>query len=100
MLKQAQEMQGRMAQMQEELAVTFVSGQSGGGMVEVTLNGKQELQKVKIDPSIVDPADVELLEDLVAAAFNDAQRKLQEMTQQNLSKLTGGLNIPGLTLPF
>ncbi len=100
MLKQAQEMQGRMAQMQEDLALTTISGQSGGGMVEVTLNGKQELQKVKIDPSIVDPTDIELLEDLVAAAFNDAQKKLQELTQQNLSKLTGGLNIPGLNLPL
>lgn len=99
-MKQAQEMQARMAKMQEELAATQVSGQSGGGMVEVTLNGKQIVQKVRIDPSIVDPADVELLEDLVTAAFNDAQKKLMDLTQQNLSKVTGGLNIPGLNLPF
>lgn len=89
-----------MAQMQEELAATTVHGQAGGGMVSVTFNGKQEVQKVTIDPSIVDPADVALLEDLVAAAFNDAQKKLMEVTQQTMSKLTGGLNIPGLNLPF
>ncbi len=99
-MKQAQEMQARMAKMQEELAATQVSGQSGGGMVEVTLNGKQIVQRVKIDPSIVDPNDVELLEDLVTAAFNDAQKKLLDLTQNNLSKVTGGLNIPGLNLPF
>ncbi|MEO5340121.1 MAG: YbaB/EbfC family nucleoid-associated protein [Magnetococcus sp. MYC-9] len=99
-MKQAQEMQSRMAKMQEELAATLVSGQSGGGMVAVTLNGQQAVQKIKIDPSIVDPADVELLEDLIAAAFNDAQKRLLELTQHNLSKVTGGLNIPGLNLPF
>ncbi len=99
-MKQAQEMQSRMAKMQEELAATQISGQSGGGMVEVTLNGKQIVQRIKLDPSVVDPADVELLEDLVVAAFNDAQNKLAELTQQNLSKVTGGLNIPGLNLPF
>lgn len=99
-LKQAQEMQGQMTKMQEQLAATVVTGQSGGGMVEVVMNGKQALQKLKIDPSIVDPSDVELLEDLVVAAFNDAQTKLQEMTQANLGKLAGGLKIPGLNLPF
>lgn len=99
-LKQAQEMQGRMAKMQEELAAHQITGQAGGGMVEVVLNGKQEMQKVRIDPAVVDPADVEMLEDLIAAAFNDAQQKLQELSRQNMSKLTGGLNIPGLNLPF
>ncbi|MBF0183298.1 MAG: YbaB/EbfC family nucleoid-associated protein [Magnetococcales bacterium] len=99
-MKQAQEMQSRMAKMQEELALAQVSGQSGGGMVEVTLNGKQMVQRIKIDRSIVDPQDVELLEDLVTAAFNDAQKKLLDLTQQNLSKVTGGMNIPGLNLPF
>ncbi len=99
-MKQAQEMQSRMAKMQEELAATLVSGQSGGGMVEVTLNGKQIVQKLKIDPSVVDPGDVELLEDLITAAFNDAQKKLLDLTQNGLSKVTGGLNIPGLNLPF
>ena len=99
-LKQAQEMQGKVAKMQEELAELTVSGQSGGGMVDVTLNGKHTVQKIKIDPSIIDPNDVELLEDLIVAAFNDAQAKLADLTQKNLSKLTGGLNIPGLNLPF
>lgn len=99
-MKQAQEMQGRVAKMQEALAATTIVGQSGGGMVEVTLNGKQVLQKIKIDPSIVDPTDVELLEDLVAAAFNDAQKRLLDLTQENFGKLTGGMDIPGLNLPF
>ena len=99
-MKQAQEMQSRMAKMQEELAATEVSGQSGGGMVEITLNGQQAVQRIKLDPSIVDPTDVELLEDLIIAAFNDAQKRLADLTQQNLSKVTGGLNIPGLNLPF
>ncbi|WP_130470794.1 YbaB/EbfC family nucleoid-associated protein [Candidatus Magnetaquicoccus inordinatus] len=99
-MKQAQEMQSRMAKMQEELAAMQVSGQSGGGMVEVTLDGKQMMKRIKIDRSIVDPQDVELLEDLITAAFNDAQKKLLDLTQQNLSKVTGGLNIPGLNLPF
>lgn len=99
-LKQAQQMQGRMAKMQEELALVQVTGQSGGGMVEVTLNGKQEARKVRFDPSVVNPDDVEMLEDLTMAAFNDAQKKLAELTQDRLSQVTGGLNIPGLNLPF
>ncbi|MBF0427216.1 MAG: YbaB/EbfC family nucleoid-associated protein [Magnetococcales bacterium] len=98
-LKQAQQMQERMARMQEELSATTVSGQAGGGLVTVTMNGKQELQKVRIDPKLLQPEDAEMLEDLVAAAFNDAQRRLLEITQQQLSQVTGGLNIPGLKLP-
>ena len=98
--KQAKEVQGRMAQIQEEMAQATVVGQSGGGMVEVVLNGKQEVQKIKIDRAIVDPDEVEVLEDLIAAALNDAQRKVQEMSKRSLSKLTGGLEIPGLNLPF
>ncbi|MBF0138291.1 MAG: YbaB/EbfC family nucleoid-associated protein [Magnetococcus sp. DMHC-1] len=99
MLKQAQQMQERMVKMQEELAQTTVTGQSGGGLVVVTMNGKQELQKVRIDPKLLQPEEVEMLEDLVAAAFNDAQRRLLEITQQQLSQVTGGMNIPGLKLP-
>ena len=100
LFKQAKDMQGRMAQMQEELAQATATGQSGGGMVEVVLNGKQEVQRVRIDPAVVDPADVEMLEDLVAAALNDAQRKIQELAKQSLARMTGGLDIPGLNLPF
>ncbi|NGZ05258.1 MAG: YbaB/EbfC family nucleoid-associated protein [Magnetococcales bacterium] len=99
-MKQAQAMQTRMAKLQEELAAQTMTGQSGGGMVEVTMNGKQEILRVKIDPSVVDREDVEMLEDLVAAACNDAQRKVQEATRDSMAQLTGGLKIPGLNLPF
>lgn len=100
-LKQAQKMQGEMAKIQEKLAETTVVGQAGGGMVEVTMDGKQEVRRVRIDPVVVDKQDVEMLEDIVAAAFNDAQKKVQEMTRDSLSKLTGGLNLPaGFNLPF
>ncbi|MBF0176604.1 MAG: YbaB/EbfC family nucleoid-associated protein [Magnetococcales bacterium] len=98
-LKQAQQMQERMAKMQEELSAVSVTGNAGGGLVVITMNGKQELLKVRIDPKLMQPEDVEMLEDLVAAAFNDAQRRLLEITQQQLSQVTGGLNIPGLKMP-
>lgn len=99
-MKQAQAMQNKMAKMQEELANVVLTGQSGGGMVQVIMNGKLEVSQVKIDPSVVDPDDIEMLEDLVVAAINDAQRKIQEVTQENMAKITGGLKIPGLNLPF
>ncbi len=100
MLKQFQQMQGRMTQLQEEIGAATVSGQAGGGMVEIVINGNHEVQKVRIEPSVVNANDIELLEDLVAAACNDAQKKVSEMSQQRMSELTGGLNIPGLKLPF
>ncbi len=99
-LKQAKEMQSRMAQIQEEMARTTAVGRSGGGMVEVVLNGKQEVQKLKIDRTIVNPDDVEMLEDLIVAALNDGQRKVQEMSKESLGKLTGGLDLSGMKLPF
>lgn len=99
-LKQAQAMQSKMAQMQEDLATVVLTGQSGGGMVQVVVNGKQEVLKVKIDPSVVDVEEIEMLEDLVVSAINDAHRKVQDVTQENMAKLTGGLKIPGLNLPF
>ncbi len=99
-MKQAQAMQSKMAQMQEELAALVMTGQSGGGMVQVVVNGKQDVLQVKIDPAVVNVEEIEMLEDLVAAAINDAHRKVQEATQENMSKLTGGLKIPGLNLPF
>ncbi|MBF0341245.1 MAG: YbaB/EbfC family nucleoid-associated protein [Magnetococcales bacterium] len=99
-MKQAQAMQQRMAKMQEELAALVMTGHAGGGMVQVVMNGRQEVLQVKIDPSVVTPEDIEMLEDLVAAAFNDAQRKIQEASQASMAQLTGGLKIPGLNLPF
>ncbi|MBF0158450.1 MAG: YbaB/EbfC family nucleoid-associated protein [Magnetococcales bacterium] len=100
MLKQVQQMQAQMAKMQEEVAITQVTGQSGGGMVTVVMSGNHEVQKVTIEASVVNASDIELLEDLVAAACNDANKKVRDMTQQRMSSLTGGLNIPGLNLPF
>ncbi|WP_041642300.1 YbaB/EbfC family nucleoid-associated protein [Magnetococcus marinus] len=96
MMKQAKQMQAKMAQMQEELAQLQVIGQAGGGMVEVTINGKQSVEGVKIDPKAVDLEDLEMLEDLVAAAFNDAQMRMAQITQEKMAKVTGGMNIPGL----
>ncbi len=90
-----------MAKIQEKLAETTVVGQAGGGMVEITMDGKQEVRRVRIDPEVVNKDDVELLEDIIAAAFNDAQKKVQAMTQEGLSKLAGGLNLPpGFNMPF
>ncbi|MDF2094519.1 MULTISPECIES: YbaB/EbfC family nucleoid-associated protein [Aquibaculum] len=101
MMKQAQEMQSRMAEMQQRLQETEVVGQSGGGMIQVTINGKHEVRAVKIDPSLVDPEDVEVLEDLIAAAVNDARGKVETYMQDEMEKLTGGMNLPpGFKLPF
>jgi nucleoid-associated protein EbfC len=101
MLKEAQKLQSRMAEMQAKLDTIEVAGAAGGGMVSVTLNGKGEMRKVKIDPSLVDPAEIEILEDLVVAAFNDAKAKVEAHVQDEMSKLTGGMNLPpGLKLPF
>ncbi len=96
MLKQIQKMQGEMAKIQEELADREVKASSGGGAVEVTANGKQEIMDIKIDPDIVDKDDIEMLEDLVLAAVNESLRLSQEMANEEMQKITGGLNIPGL----
>nr|WP_035571503.1 YbaB/EbfC family nucleoid-associated protein [Halonatronum saccharophilum] len=96
MMKQVQKMQGQMAKMQEELADKTVDATVGGGVVTVTANGKQEIVDIKIDPDAIDPDDVEMLEDLILAATNEALRKMQEMTNKEMGKLTGGMNIPGL----
>ena len=101
MMKQAQEMQAKMQEMQSKLADIEVSGQSGAGMVSVTLNGKGDLKKVKLDKSIVDPEDVEVLEDLLVAAFNDAKVKVEQQVADETSKMMGGLKLPpGMKLPF
>ena len=101
LMKQAQQMQAKMGEMQAKMAEMEVSGAAGGGMLQVTLNGKFELKKIKIDKSLVDPEDVEVLEDLIVAAFNDAKVKAEVAMQDEMSKLTGGLNLPaGMKLPF
>lgn len=101
MLKQAQGFQSKMAGMQEEMAGLEITGSSGGGMVQITLNGKGEARKLKIDPALVTPDDAEVLEDLILAAFNDAKGKVEKAMQEKMSELTGGLALPpGMKLPF
>lgn len=99
-LKQAQQMQQRMQEMQQKSEEMTQEGTAGGGMVTSTVNGKGQLLKVKIDPSIANKDDVEMLEDLIIASFNDAKSKIDERMNQEMSSITGGLNIPGLKLPF
>ena len=96
MMKEAQKLQAQMAALQEEVGKKKVDATAGGGMVTVEANGKQELIAVKIDPEVVNKDDVQMLEDLVLAACNEALRKSRELVQQELGKLTGGLKIPGL----
>ena len=99
MMKQAQELQGRMQQLQEELATLQVEGQSGAGLVKVTLNGKMEPRAVKIDRSLIKPEDAEMLEDLILAAFQDAKGKVEAALQAKMQEVTGGLALPpGLKL--
>jgi len=97
MQKQAVTMQKRAEEIQEDLKERVVEASSGGGMVTVHVNGKQEPLSIKIDPEVVDPNDVQMLEDLVLAAVSQAMKKSQEMYQEEMGKLTGGLNIPGLS---
>ncbi len=96
MLKQIQKMQADMAKIQEELAEKIVKATVGGGAVEVAANGKQEIIDIKINPEVVDAEDIEMLEDLVLAAVSEALRLSQELAQEEMQRLTGGLNIPGL----
>lgn len=96
MMKQAQKLQAGMVKLQEELALRTVEATSGGGMIKVQANGKQQIVTIKIEKEVVDPDDVEMLQDLIIAAVNDALSKSQEMVSQEMSKLTGGINIPGL----
>ena len=94
MMKQAQQMQERMTEMQARLDQMEVSGQAGGGLVQATLTGKGELRRLKIDPSLANPAEVAVLEDLVVAAVGDARRHAEQMMAEEMSKLTGGLKLP------
>ncbi len=100
-MKQVQDMQTRMAEMQEKLADVEVTGSAGGGMVRATLNGKGAVKAVKIDPTLINPAESEMLEDLIVAAINDAKAKVDDRLQSEMSKFTGGLPLPpGFKLPF
>jgi DNA-binding YbaB/EbfC family protein len=96
LLKQAQEMQGRIAKIQEELGQKTVEGSAGGGMVRVTVNGQFNLTAVKIETSVINAAEREMLEDLVLAAANDGMRKARDMVSTEMNKITGGFKIPGL----
>ena len=101
MMKQAQQMQSKMAELQEQQANMEITGESGGGMVQVTLNGKSEARRVKIDPSLFEDKDAEVLEDLILAAFNDAKGKVEAEMKEKMAELTGGLQLPpGMQLPF
>ncbi len=97
LLKQAQKMQKKMMESQEALAQQTVEASAGGGMVNVVMNGNQELISLKIEKEVVDPDDVEMLEDLIIAAVEEARQKVKEMVESEMSGLTGGLKIPGLT---
>ncbi len=96
LFKQAQEMQARMAQIQEELGRKTVEATAGGGMVRVTMSGQFVLSAIKIDPAVINPEEREMLEDLVVAAVNEGVRRAREMVSEEMSKLTGGIKIPGL----
>ena len=97
MMRQAQELQAKLVKAQEELAELTVEGSSGGGAVKVTVTGQQKILSVKISPEAINPDDAELLEDLVLTAISEAMTKSQELAAERLSKVTGGLKIPGLT---
>lgn len=101
MMKQAQKLQAKMGELQEQLANAELTGASGGGMVQVTMTGKGEVRRVKIDPSLLDPAEAEVLEDLIVAACNDAKAKIEAHVAERMAELTGGLKLPpGLNLPL
>ena len=96
MMKQAQKLQTKMMKLQEEAAAQTIEGSAGGGMVKVVANGRQQIVSIDIEKEVVDPEDVEMLQDLILAAANDALQKSQDMVAEKMSKLTGGMNIPGL----
>lgn len=95
-LKQAQQFQAKMAKLQEELGEKSVEASAGGGMVTVVVNGRQELVSIKIDPEVIDPEDVEMLQDLILAAVNEGLARAKEMVNEEMGKLTKGLNLPNL----
>jgi DNA-binding YbaB/EbfC family protein len=96
MMKQAQKLQSKMASLQKEMAEKTVEATAGGGMIKVAANGRQQILSIQIEKEVVDPDDIEMLQDLILAAVNDALAKSNEMVSAEMSKLTGGLKIPGL----
>jgi DNA-binding YbaB/EbfC family protein len=101
MMKQAQQMQEKMAEMQAKLESMEIDGEAGAGLVRITLNGKGDLRRIKLDPKVIDPADTEMLEDLIVAAHASARQKLEAAASAEMQKVTGGLQLPpGMKLPF
>ena len=100
LMKQAQMMQKKMQEAQEKLAVTEVAGTAANGLLNITLNGKSEMKKISIDKSLVDSSDVEMLEDLIMVAYNDAHSKVEAMAEEGMKEATGGVGLGGLKLPF
>ncbi len=101
LMKQASQMQSKMAEMQAKMETLEIQGESGAGMVSVTLSGKGDLKRVKLDPKLLDPAESEMVEDLLIAAHADARRKLETTQAEEMEKVTGGMQLPGgLKLPF
>lgn len=101
LMKQASQMQSKMSEMQEKLAAIVIEGISGGGMVRVTLGGKGDMKSISIDPNLADASEMEMLQDLIVAAYSDARRRLDETTQEEMQKVTGGINLPeGIKFPF
>jgi DNA-binding YbaB/EbfC family protein len=101
LMKQAQQMQTKMQEMQTKLEAMEVTGESGAGLVKITLNGKGDLRRLNIDPKIIDPADAEMLQDLIIAAHRDAKSKIEAVSSEELQKVTGGMQLPpGMKLPF
>ena len=101
MMKQARELQGKMEQLQQEVSALEVEGSAGGGLVTVTMSGKSEMRRVRIDPSLLKPEEAEIVEDLIVAAVNDARAKAEAKLADRMRDLTGGLQLPpGMKLPF
>lgn len=101
LMKQAQQMQDRMQKVQEEIANTEVTGESGAGLVKVTITGSHSVRRVEIDPSLMEEDEKEMLEDLIAAAFNDASRRIEETQKDKMAGVTGGMQMPpGFKMPF
>ena len=101
LMKQAQQMQSKMQELQAKLEAMDVEGQSGAGLVVVTLNGKGDMRRISIDPKLAGPADVEMLQDLIVAAHGEAKRKLEQVAAEEMQKISGGLQLPpGMKLPF
>ena len=101
LMKQAQQMQSKMQEMQAKLETTEVTGEAGAGLVKVTLNGRNDLRAISIDPKLIDPSDAEMLQDLIVAAHRDAKSKIEAISAEELQKVTGGMQLPaGMKLPF